>query len=117
VVSGESVDLAKLMGANCTLVISHQQTMVGRTYAAIDAVSKPTKNVPPSGQYDPAETRRRIAEWKAKEAGQVHIAPIAVRAPASSLPWRQSGEAAAPKSAAPITAPAATADFDPEVGF
>src|SRR5512137_769127 len=67
---GESIDLAKLIGANCTLVISHQQNLVGRTYASIDAVSKPTKRVVPSGQYDPAEARRRIAEWKAKEAGQ-----------------------------------------------
>jgi hypothetical protein len=68
VVPGESVDLKKLVGASCTLVISHRQNAVGRTYAAIDAVSKPTKKVAPSGQYDPAETRRRIAEWKVKDA-------------------------------------------------
>jgi hypothetical protein len=67
VVPGESVDLGKLVGACCTLVISHQQNMVGRTYAAIDALSKPTKKVAASGQYDPAETRRRIAEWREKE--------------------------------------------------
>ena len=45
VVPGESIDLSKLIGANCTLVISHQQNMVGRTYASIDAVSKPTKRL------------------------------------------------------------------------
>jgi hypothetical protein len=67
VVPGESIDLAKLIGANCTLVISHQQNMVGRTYASIDAVSKPTKRVAPSGHYDPAMARQRIAEAKAKE--------------------------------------------------
>jgi ring-1,2-phenylacetyl-CoA epoxidase subunit PaaE len=39
VVPGESIDLSKLIGANCTLVVSHQQNMVGRTYASIDAVS------------------------------------------------------------------------------
>ena len=68
VVPGESIDLAKLIGACCTLVISHQQNMVGRTYASIDAVSKPTRKVVPSGHYDPALARQRIAEWKAKEA-------------------------------------------------
>src|SRR5512137_2746473 len=70
VVPGESIDLANLIGVCCTLVISHQQNMVGRTYASIDAVSKPTKRVAPSGHYDPALARQRIAEWKAKEAGQ-----------------------------------------------
>src|SRR6516225_4157989 len=67
VVPGESIDLAKLVGANCTLVISHQQNMVGRTYASIDAVSKPTKRLVASGGYDPAMARQRIAEWKARE--------------------------------------------------
>ena len=65
-VPGESIDLAKLIGACCTLVISHQQNMVGRTYASIDAVSKPTKRLVASGDYDPALARQRIAEWKAK---------------------------------------------------
>ena len=69
VVPGESIDLAKLIGANCTLVISHQQNLVGRTYASIDAVSKPTKKLVASGGYDPAMARQRIAEWKAREAG------------------------------------------------
>ena len=64
------IDLAKLIGASCTLVISHQQNMVGRTYASIDAVSKPTKRLVPSGQYDPALARQRIAEWKAKDAAR-----------------------------------------------
>jgi hypothetical protein len=38
VVPGESIDLAKLIGASSTLVVSHQQNMQGRTYASIDAV-------------------------------------------------------------------------------
>lgn len=67
VVPGESIDLAKLVGANCTLVISHQQNMVGTTYASIDAVSKPTKRLVASGYYDPAAARQRIAERKARE--------------------------------------------------
>ena len=66
---GETIDLAKLIGACCTLVISHQQNMSGKTYAAIDAVSKPTKKVAASGTYNPAETRQRYAEWKAKQNG------------------------------------------------
>ena len=57
----------KLIGASCTLVISHQQNMVGKTYAAIDAVSKPTKKVTPSGTYDPAAAAQRYADWKAKQ--------------------------------------------------
>jgi hypothetical protein len=129
VMPGESIDLAKLIGANATLVISHQQNLVGRTYASIDAVSKPTKRVAPSGQYDPALARQRIAEWKAKEAGLSAGSPKSeVRSPnqsggaaplnpvAAAFP-QQPAQAAAPKSAAPVAAPAATADFDPEVGF
>src|SRR6516164_2184740 len=75
VVPGESIDLAKLIGANCTLVISRQQNMVGRTYASIDAVSKPTKRLVASGSYDAALARQRIAEWKAREAAGVAGSP------------------------------------------
>jgi hypothetical protein len=123
VLPGESIDLSKLVGASCTLVISHRQNMVGRTYAAIDAVSKPTKQVAPSGQYDPAETRRRIAEWKVKDAGGA-VAPAAVAAPgaarplnpvAAAFPQRATAAPAAPKSEAAV--PVAVGDFDPEVGF
>jgi hypothetical protein len=117
VVPGESIDLAKLVGANCTLVVSHQQSMTGRTYASIDAVSKPTKRVAPSGHYDPALARQRIAEWKAREAmgGQ--------RNPQNTSPQPSPGaQGAAPLAAAPqpATQPGARAgdiEFDPEVGF
>ena len=112
-VPGESIDLAKLIGANCTLVVSHQQNMVGRTYASIDAVSKPTKKLAASGHYDAAAARQRIAEWKAKEqaaGGQVAVASNrGVTPPATAMP---------PKSgAAPAAAPAPQPEFDPEVGF
>jgi hypothetical protein len=101
VTPGETIDLGKLIGACCTLVISHQKNLAGKTYAAIDAVSKPTRKVAASGQYDPAAARQRYAEWKAKQG----TAPQAA-APAPS------------KSAAPVAAPAApAADYDPEVGF
>jgi hypothetical protein len=115
VVPGESIDLAKLIGACCTLVISHQQNMVGKTYASIDAVSKPTKKLAPSGAYDPAAARQRIEEWKAKQAGQATPAPAAPAArPAPAAP------AATPKSAAVATPPANDGPnmaYDPEVGF
>jgi hypothetical protein len=115
VVPGESIDLAKLIGACCTLVISHQQNMVGKTYASIDAVSKPTKKLAPSGAYDPAAARQRIEEWKAKQNGQATPAPAASAArPAPAAP------AATPKSAAVATPPASGGPnmaYDPEVGF
>src|SRR5689334_2847158 len=126
VVPGESIDLAKLIGANCTLVISHQQNLVGRTYASIDAVSKPTKKLVPSGSYDPAMARQRIAEWKAKEAGnqssvvsgqrgQETIGPQGgTTGPRTTGPQGAAAQPAGlPKSAAPTAAP----EFDPEVGF
>src|SRR6516225_9424173 len=43
VMPGDAIDLDKVIGACCTLVISHQKSLVGRTYASIDAVSKPTR--------------------------------------------------------------------------
>jgi hypothetical protein len=138
VTPGETIDLAKLIGASCTLVISHQQNMTGKTYASIDAVSKPTKKVTPSGTYDAAATRQRYAEWKAKQSGapvanvavprtspqpsdSVAPAPSALGGPSpaansfrsfpsSGSPQRGEGD----KSGAVSTPPA---DFDPEVGF
>jgi hypothetical protein len=107
VVPGESIELKKLIGACCTLVISHQQNLSGKTYAAIDAVSKPTKKVTPSGTYDPAAARQRYADWKAKQVGT-----SAAPAPVAPQP--------APAAPAPVKSGAATtppADFDPEVGF
>jgi hypothetical protein len=121
VVPGESIDLAKLIGANCTLVISHQQNMVGRTYASIDAVSKPTKRVVASGTYDPALARQRIAEWKAKEMqkaeGRRQNGGVADRATGAGQQNRPDGtnSGAQPKSGAPAKAP--EPEFDPEVGF
>jgi hypothetical protein len=118
VVPGESIDLAKLVGANCTLVISHQQNMVGRTYASIDAVSKPTKRLVPSGSYDPALARQRIAEWKAREVGQAqpfNAGGRPVNPVAAAFPQNSAAPAAGPKSPAPATAP--EPEVDPEVGF
>jgi hypothetical protein len=105
---GESIDLAKLIGASCTLVISHQQNLAGRTYAAIDAVSKPTRKVAASGTYDPAAARQRYAEWKAKRPADA----------GSSMPETRNPKPAAQPSPPAPKPPAPTAPaFDPEVGF
>jgi hypothetical protein len=112
VLPGESIDLSKLIGACCTLVISHQQNLVGKTYASIDAISKPTKRLAPSGHYDPAAARQRIAEWKAKQGA---TAPVAAPRPAAPAPRPVPVPA---KSPAPLAAPAEdNIPFDPEVGF
>ena len=60
---GEDIDLAKLIGASCTLVVSHQTGAKG-IYAQVDAVSKPTKKLQPSGHYSPSDTRARLNEWR-----------------------------------------------------
>jgi hypothetical protein len=95
-------------------------------------VSKPTKRLVASGAYDPVLARQRIAEWKAKEAGQASLpagnARPEIRNPnggavrplnpvAAAFPQNGAAPAASPKSVAPVAAQAAPADFDPEVGF
>lgn len=113
VAPGESIDLQKLIGACCTLVLSHQQNLSGKTYAAIDAVSKPTKKVAASGTYDPAAARQRYADWKSKQQGPSGLA----QAPKAATP--QAAAVATPPVNAPVKSSAAPAapDFDPEVGF
>ncbi|HEY9173049.1 MAG TPA: hypothetical protein VI136_12250 [Verrucomicrobiae bacterium] len=119
VVPGETIELAKLIGASCTLVISHQQNMVGKTYANIDAISKPTRKVSPSGTYDPAAARQRYAEWKTRQAGSAKSEVRNPKADGGNNPAQAAAVAAPPangvsKSPAASTPPA---DFDPEVGF
>ena len=127
VVPGETIDLAKLLGACCTLVISHQQNMSGKTYASIDAVSKPTRKVVASGHYDPAAARQRFAEWKAKQnggqkiaaGGQPAAAQPAAAAPAPQRVFPQPAPASEGNKSGAATPPpaAAPSDYDPEVGF
>jgi hypothetical protein len=100
VLPGESVDLAKVIGACCTLVISHQQNVAGKTYASIDAVSKPTRKVVASGGYDAALVRQRIAEWQAKGTS---VPANGARPVPKSAPAATPVRAAAPaKPAAPV---------------
>ncbi len=103
---GETIDLTKLVGACCTLVLSHQTSeRNGKVYATIDAVSKPTKKLVASGTYDPAAAEQRYAEWKLKQAG----APGAARPMVAPTPAR----AAAPVAAvAAVAAPAAVVADD-----
>lgn len=64
---GETIELSKLLGACCTLVLSHQPKRDGTgNYVSIDAISKATKKLAPSGEYDPAAARERMNEWRAK---------------------------------------------------
>ena len=105
---GETISLDKLIGASCTLVISHQQNLSGKTYASIDAVSKPTRRVAPSGDYDPAAARQRYADWKAKQQAQpahnaapqqqrsTTVAPVPAAQPAPAGATRTGQPAAAP---------------------
>lgn len=125
VMPGESIDLSKLIGACCTLVISHQQNLVGKTYASIDAISKPTRKVAVSGGYDAAAARQRIAEWQAKQRGENGGSRMENGATARGdarppvAPARQAVAPAPTKSGAAISPPlsAPAADYDPEVGF
>jgi hypothetical protein len=125
IVPGETIDLAKLLGACCTLVISHQQNLVGKTYASIDAVSKPTKKLAASGGYDPAAARQRVQEWKAKqgkavESRETRVGGHPTRPEVFGVAPKTAGGAPAlpaSKSAAAPVAAAATADYDPEIGF
>jgi hypothetical protein len=116
-VIGETIDLQKLIGACCTLVISHQQNMVGRTYASIDAISKPTKKLTPSGSYDPAATRQRLEEWKAKQnAGMAQpSAPSKPVLSAGEMKKQAAAPVAAPEDPGPT--PGLDTSYDPEVGF
>ena len=100
VLPGESIDLARLIGACCTLVVSHQQNLVGRTYASIDAVSKPTRKLAASGAYDPAAARQRIEDWKAKQAaGQA--AQLAARYPVATAQIRAGRSGPGPAAQGP----------------
>lgn len=104
---GESIDLSKLVGANCTLVISHATSAKGRTYATIDAVSKPTKKLQVSADYNPAETRKRIAE---RAAG----GPVAAQSNPAPAPAAKGVAQPAPTKSQPAED---NVPFDPEVGF
>lgn len=74
IAEGEEIDLDKLIGANATLILGPWTSPDGqKSGVGIDAVSKPSKKLKPSGHYDPKATRQRIkekAEKYGKTAGQ-----------------------------------------------
>ena len=108
----EKIDLDRLLGASCTLVISSQMGTSGRPYSSIDAVSKATVKLTPTGTYNGVLARARIAEWQAKqqagglrpEAGGGAVPGMAA---AGAVGWTR--PVAAPVPARPA-APAAPAD-------
>jgi len=118
VAPGESIDLQKLIGASCTLVISHQQNLAGKTYAAIDAVSKPTRKVTASGTYDPAAARQRYSDWKAKQQVAAAEPRPGNQSPAPAVPAPVKSGAGATRTGQQAGGSATgQPDFDPEVGF
>ena len=114
VTPGESINLQQLIGASCTLVISHQQNLVGKTYASIDAVSKPTRKVTASGAYDPAAARQRYAEWKAKQTGsqKPEVRSQNGNVPGGFSPQPSPVAGPRPGNLAPVAAAPAAAPFD-----
>jgi hypothetical protein len=69
----------------------------------------------PSGSYDPALARQRIAEWKAKEAAHAGMMAGGPRANGGVNGTHVAAQAQQPKS--PTPAPTPEPEFDSEVGF
>lgn len=114
----ESIDLGKLIGASCTLVISQNRNIeTKKVYAGIDAISKPTKKLVPSGHYDPAAARQRINEYRAKNNMPPLGAPAATAAKeAPKSAGTKPSDDDVPADYKPLQAGPNTS-FDPEVGF
>jgi hypothetical protein len=85
VADGESINLEKLIGASATLVLGTWQNG-DKSGVGIDAISKPTKKLSPSGSYDPAAARQRIAEYAAKQGKVTTPATAPVTTPAPKAP-------------------------------
>ena len=86
ILPGETFDTKNLIGASATLVVSHQQKADGTgVFAGIDAVSRPTRKVTPSGRYNPEEAREKIRQYKAQEQTEraAGVPPVRLVAPAA----------------------------------
>lgn len=83
----EVLDLNRLIGVSCTLVVSHVLRADGTVFASIDAITKAAMTLAPSRNYDPKAARDRIVA-----AGGVRRAPLAKPAPAAPQPGRLPGE-------------------------
>ena len=78
ILENETIDLGKLIGASATLVVSHMTSDQGRTFAVIDTIIKPTAatKMQPSGKYDPAAARQKLAEYAAKDGRTAPAAAV-----------------------------------------
>ena len=101
----ESIDLTKLLGASCTLVISTTEAEGGKKFTNVTAISKPTKKLTASGAFDIRATTQRLREWSAKNNPKHDDAVFAA----------QLGEKVAATEPASTAAPAPK--YDPELGF
>ena len=110
----EVLDLNRLIGVGCTLVISQIARPDGTSVAVIDAIAKPTKNLVPSGVYDPKAARDKIAAARAGDAagGMASRGPVAK--PGSVVPQPA---AARPVMPAVSVAPAAVVQPEEEAAF
>ncbi len=123
IAEGEDIDLTKLPGASCTLVIGKGVNTAGKEYTGIDAISKPTQKLTPSGNYDQADTRKRVLEWADKQRGGPAPATATATTSAPAFDKEAARREVAKSNAAKVAAqdqipmgkeaPA----FDPEVGF
>ncbi|MEI8290260.1 MAG: hypothetical protein WCH99_12385 [Verrucomicrobiota bacterium] len=115
IAEGEKIDLNKLIGTSCAILVSHQKSPDGtKIYANIDAITKPIKVVIPSGTYDPVAARQRFADWKAKNG----LPPMPTPQPATAAAPADNGEGSdlGPVAAAPVApapAPAAPPPYRP----
>jgi hypothetical protein len=129
---GEKIDLDRMIGACCTLVVGHRSAADGSPYACIDAISKPTRKVTPSGTYDPKAARERIKEQEAKKdygttgrrdytkgmdngTGSAAVPAAAGGVAATGAPHTAAARAASGLAGGTPALPAPS--YDPEVGF
>jgi len=91
IVPGDSIDLEKLIGVPATLVVSHQPRRDGNgTFASIDAVSRATKHVIPSGTYDRAAAHAWVEEENSRLSGPRQnpspVPPLPAQRPMAQVP-------------------------------
>jgi hypothetical protein len=67
---GEQIDLGKLFGLPCTVVVAQFPKEDGSgVYARIESVSRGMTPVTPNGTYDPVAERDRMRIWYARNGG------------------------------------------------
>ena len=115
---GEQIDLERLIGACATVVVSHEPLRDGSgVFAKIDAISKPTKKVVASGEYDRTAAAQRERERAAKYGNEEEDDDDRAAAPAPAAPRRMVTPPAAmpapPAVAYPVPPAAAAAPPPP----